>query len=1449
MSLFCSVTGIRINTVKTVVFTNAGLERFKKPNFPDIRVTEGREEIPRTYQTIKYDMKVQVPYKSEVVRTSPRKKKWGDEQTNKNPNNPTHFTTKRTAGPATFQTGGIYIAGTLVLPVPFDHHWKYLGVWISADLDWGKQHVKTTEATLPTLERYRYSALRPRQVRILINSVIIPRIVYPGTVVDFTDHWVGNMEKQMRITTRSAIRACAGLCNEAIHEASVFCGINRVSIAIEKSLITHEYVRLNTLPTRSAGAAAAADPLMSFAKSRANPERALERRVTDTSGSSQGGTEDLDAGFIEQADGYSEHLQKRKTIKSQEARIAKYNGTNAQDNSDTQNEVTPAPNPTKKRKVQLTLTLQGALEQDKPRAKQPMKSKSTKSRGRPKHIPKQSTLAASQLTTGQPRTLTVNNEPPASEATTPNTYQHFLGLPNTAANDYETSTIERNLPTSAAHKPKAERLRQAVVQIRSVIEHAPKFEQPLPLYCRMERYTRALSKHELAGGFRQSPGKSQNPVHGYPKFFDWSRKIISPWSCQLEAYFSPQEIDESAGLQHLIKHGVTLIDLATNDGRKLRPRTKTVGKLNEYPMQNTAPGTIDAHTYYFIHYRLTEYREKLIPQAISPFPTWTDNASGTITPTFTKGDVIATNCSWDSGQAKWGAYMGVINEVTEDDEGNVYHILGFSQDVNTNQHAWPGTQEKSWLHPESWPERFLHDKRNGQLAPNVEYQRTWEAREIDGITLIHGVAIKRRYLLNTIGRGEAKCIVEETNPGAEIGGYDSEMLGYELALRNRGMTPTVFAVLGQIAEQHATGASPHKTARTLANTWWTGRAEPQPDCQCIDDSVTVLEQQWCQGSTVARFYAHTTLLELKLWLQQSDTEKDPNERGARELTPRRSRNGNGRWTPPTTYGMEALPLPRGVDLLAPQMERNNDMVAKDTEGKYQEVMAGTDGGFHKHTNTGTAASTPLGDQPHLTHAPCDHTIETASPLPYPCESSTEAERVAHIQADITSPQQLPLHPKSDARSATALHKQSVANVMNPNELTVRRQITRKFHAVQSAAEKQMRRRLDHGHPIPTITWVEAHVLGDPVNNVSESEMLAHTINTRADALCEFAVPKTTPRAYYLLGQPDHYLYSTTDGKPLARGPQHTIKRAEPKRVLGRMRRRRRQGQLSRGNTSLPLVSAAAKYPGRSAEHRDQDTMHLRSMTQQLPTTRELARRGDCAAHWVTEDQAHCTVCEPPHPLGGPHLVTCEICKEIWADTRNKIIRAIEKERGKPENENGGEGRPVNKKIVIPDKFPEVKGGKRVLLFLDPKHLRHYQIHGDAPSDHPDLQPRELPRPEQGPTGKRKRGAEPPGQETTQACDDLNSTNPIRTCLGAPPKQLSSLFTTLGAQSKVGAAIWAKLTVPHLTTAVSECLSAQREEWGKKECGIPNCVRCEEGADNKPKRKRKALDAGITQLFD
>lgn len=867
-------------------------------------------------------------------------------------------------------------------------------------------------------------------------------------------------------------------------------------------------------------------------------------------------------------------------------------------------------------------------------------------------------------------------------------------------------------------------------------------------------------------------------------------------------------------------------------------------------MKNTEPGTIDPLTYYFIHYRLAESHEKLIPQAISPIPIWADSVSISFTPTFAKGDVIATNCSWGSEQAKWGACMGVINHITEEDEGNVYHILGFSQDTNSKQHTWAGSGEKSWLHPESWPERFLKEGRNRQVGQNGECLRTWEAREIDGVTLIDGKTIKRRCILETIDRAEANCIIDETSSGVKIEGYDSEMLGYELALRNRGMTPTVIAALGRIAEEHATGASPRKTARTLANAWWAGAMEAQPECQCIDETIAVLEQKWCPGSVVTRFYACTTLKELKMWLQQPDTKKGPNKRSARELTPRRSRTGNGRWAPPpTTCGMGALPLPRGVDLLTPQMEKINPVVAKDTEGKHKEVMVGADGGFHRHSNTGTAASTPIGNKPQLINAPCDHTIETAPPLPHLCESSSEAERVAHIQTDVTFPQELPLHLKSDAKSAIALHKQSVTNVMSPSELAVRRRITRNFQALQTAAETQMRRRLDHGHPIPRITWVKAHVLGDPTNKVSESDMFAHTVNTRAGALCEFAAPKEPPKARYLLGQPDHYLHSTTDGKPLAHGPQHTIKRAEPKRVMGRMRRHRRQGQLLRGNTPPPFVSAAAKYLGRSANYRDQDTMHLRPMTQQLPHVRELARRGGYAAHWVTEGQAMCTVCEPPHPLDCPHLVTCKVCEQIWAEARNKINRAIEKERGKPEQEQEDKGRATNKKIQIPDNFPETKGGKRVLLFLDPKHQRHYQIHGDAPSEHPDLQPRELPCPEPGPTGKRKRGEEPTAQEISQAYDELNSTNPIRTCLGAPPKQLSSLFSTLGARPKVGASIWAKLIAPHLMTAVSECLSAQREEWGKQECNIPNCTRCEEGADNKPRRKRRALDAGIAQLTE
>lgn len=304
--------------------------------------------------------------------------------------------------------------------------------------------------------------------------------------------------------------------------------------------------------------------------------------------------------------------------------------------------------------------------------------------------------------------------------------------------------------------------------------------------------------------------------------------------------------------------------------------------------------------------------------------------------------------------------------------------------------------------------------------------------------------------------------------------------------------------------------------------------------------------------------------------------------------------------PPPLYGDEALPLPRGVSKLSPQAERLNRYAVRGADGKFQPVTVGTDGGFKAATREGTAASTPLSGYPSVRHVPYDHTVETASPLPFPCDSSTESERLAHIQVDVTFPQELPLRVKSDSQSAIALHKQSVTNVQNPRGITVRRKTTRKFHAIQTAAESQLQHRLDAGKPLPQITWIKGHVLDNPDHEVSEHEMKAHTLNTRSDGLCEYAFSKPTPEVYKLLGQPLHYLYSTTDGKALTHGPQHHIKNAESKMLLTQMRRHRRQGQLIRGNTSLPMVAAAAKYLGRASQYREQDNMHLRSLTQQLP---------------------------------------------------------------------------------------------------------------------------------------------------------------------------------------------------------------------------------------------------------
>lgn len=331
-----------------------------------------------------------------------------------------------------------------------------------------------------------------------------------------------------------------------------------------------------------------------------------------------------------------------------------------------------------------------------------------------------------------------------------------------------------------------------------------------------------------------------------------------------------------------------------------------------------------------------------------------------------------------------------------------------------------------------------------------------------------------------------------------------------------------------------------------------------------------------------------------------------------------------------------------------------------------------------------------------------------------------------------------------------------------------------------------------------------------------------------------------------MGQPNHYLHNLDNGKPLVRGPQHYVKALAASRYARRIQRHRRQGQLLRGNTPLPAVAAAAKRLGRAANMRAQDNMLIRAVAQTLPTRRELARRGEHSTHWLTEGEAICTVCEQPRALGAPHLVTCPKMRQVWSEAQNKILNGIKKERARHKNKSEQE-KSMLKTIDIPDLFPEVRGGKRVLLFLDPEHEREINIHGETNPSHPELQPRELPCPSPLAIHRHEKGAEPAADEVMRAYEDLNATNPTRACLGAPPKQLIAPLSLLGASSKTSNEIWAKLFAPHLMRAASECLTIQNSECGSAARNIANCRRCEAGVVTKPRRKKRKLSAGVSAL--
>lgn len=413
-------------------------------------------------------------------------------------------------------------------------------------------------------------------------------------------------------------------------------------------------------------------------------------------------------------------------------------------------------------------------------------------------------------------------------------------------------------------------------------------------------------------------------------------------------------------------------------------------------------------------------------------------------------------------------------------------------------------------------------------------------------------------------------------------------------------------------------------------------------------------------------------------------------------------------------------------------------------------------------------------------------------------------------------------------------------------LTTRQKHTRKFHAIQTVCEVQIQHRLDNGHPIPRITWVKGHVLDHPTPGLAPDKRALHECNRRADELCEYATHKTPPVAYELMGQPKHYLRALHDGKPLQHGPQHHVRNRSDRLITERLREHRRQGQLLRGNTSTSLVTAAAKHLGRNSNLREQDGMLTRALTQMLPTKREMARRGDFTAHWISEDEALCTVCAPPHPLTVAHLVTCAACEGVWAGARNKILCEIEKQREKHKNKKE-ESR--EKTIDIPDDFPEIRGGKRALPFLDPKHPRMINMHGEASSEHPELLPRDLPCPDPAPLARPPKSQPPNSQQIAEAYSDLNSTNPIRTCLGAPPKQLPALLSILGASAKTTCDIWAHLFAPQLMTALSKCLTIQNTKCGHTECTIPNCERCAAGEEKGAKRKRRKLTPGAYAMAE
>jgi exonuclease III len=139
---------------------------------------------------------------------------------------------------------------------PADKAFRYLGVHIQADGGWTAQEKILEEKIDGYLARMAAISLRDNQVKTAIEAVVMPTLLYAGSIACLSDAWVQKMDTKITRTAKASLRLRSGTATAYLRGPGFGLGIPSLREALDNEIIASAYLRLNQVDTHPEGSSA-----------------------------------------------------------------------------------------------------------------------------------------------------------------------------------------------------------------------------------------------------------------------------------------------------------------------------------------------------------------------------------------------------------------------------------------------------------------------------------------------------------------------------------------------------------------------------------------------------------------------------------------------------------------------------------------------------------------------------------------------------------------------------------------------------------------------------------------------------------------------------------------------------------------------------------------------------------------------------------------------------------------------------------------------------------------------------------------------------------------------------------------------------------------------------------------------------------------------------------------